>query len=112
MGSTCQRQKDDMVLLAHMRSQFAVSNGTFSYPRMHVELSEDGLVVGRHRVAKLMRENGLKAHPKHRFNKTTDNHNNCLVAFNILDQNFICDGPDQKSFSAFAAQLPVRQRGC
>ena len=68
----CQRQKDDMVLLAHVRSQFAVSNGTYGYPRMHVELCEDGFVVGRHRVARLMRENGLKAHQKRRFKRTTD----------------------------------------
>ena len=92
----CQRQKDDMVLLAHVRSQFAVSNGTYGYPRMHVELCEDGLVVGRHRVARLMRENGLKAHQKRRFKKTTDSHHNCPVALNILDQNFFCGGPDQK----------------
>ena len=92
----CQRQKDDMVLLAHVRSQFAVSNRTYGYPRMHVELCEDGLVVGRHRVARLMRENGLKAHQKRRLKRTTDSHHDCPVAFNILDQNFVCDGPDQK----------------
>ena len=33
MGSTGQRQKDDMVLLAHVRSQFVVSNGTYGYAR-------------------------------------------------------------------------------
>ena len=46
----CQRQKDDMVLLVHVRSQFAVSNGTYGYPRMYAELCEDGFSVGRHRV--------------------------------------------------------------
>ena len=46
--------------------------------------------------ARLMRENGLKAHQKRRFKKTTDSHHNCPVAFNILDLNFACDGPDQK----------------
>ena len=92
----CQRQKDDMVLLAHVRSQFAVSNGTYGYPRMHVELCEDGLSVGRHRVARLMRENGLKAHQKRRFKRTTDSHHDCPVAFNILDQDFDCHGPDSK----------------
>ena len=92
----CQRQKDDMVLLAHVRSQFVVSNGTYGYPRMHVELCEDGLVVGRHRVARLMRENGLKALQKRRFKKTTDCQHGCPLAFNILDQNFECERPDLK----------------
>ena len=31
------RQLDDMVLLAHIRSQFSTSNETYGAPRMHVE---------------------------------------------------------------------------
>ena len=86
----------DVVLSAYIRAQFASSNQTYGAPRMHAELCEEGLVVGRHRVARLMRENGLKAHQKRRFKKTTDSHHDCPIAFNILDQNFACDGPDQK----------------
>jgi putative transposase len=66
------RQLDDMVLLAHIRSQFASSHETYGAPRMHVELKEDGVNVGRHRVARLMRDNGLKALQKCRYKKTTD----------------------------------------
>ena len=86
----------DVVLAAHIRAQFHSSNQTYGAPRMHAELREEGLSVGRHRVACLMRENGLKAHQKRRFKKTTDSHHDCPVAFNILDQNFVCEGPDQK----------------
>ena len=66
------RQRRDLVLLAHIRSQFATSNGTYGSPRMHFELQEDGLCVGRHRVARLMRDNSLMARQKTRFKKTTD----------------------------------------
>ncbi|MBB4105362.1 hypothetical protein GGQ66_003949 [Rhizobium borbori] len=66
------RQKDDMVLLAHIRSQFSTSHETYASPRMTVELQEDGIQVGRHRVARLMRDNGLKALQKRRYKKTTD----------------------------------------
>ena len=38
------RQLDDMVLLAHIRSQFVLSHETYGSPRMHVELCEDGQV--------------------------------------------------------------------
>jgi putative transposase len=86
----------DVVLAANIRAQFATSNQTYGAPRMHVELREEGLIAGRHRVARLMRENGLKAHQKRRFKKTTDSHHDCLIAFNVLDQDFTCDGPDQK----------------
>lgn len=66
------RKNEDMVLLAHIRAQFSTSNETYGAPRMHVELKEDGLAVGRHRVARLMRDNGLKALQKRRYKKTTD----------------------------------------
>ena len=90
------RQVTDMVLLAHIRAQFATSNETYGAPRMHVELKEDGLDAGRHRIARLMRDNGLKALQKRRYKKTTDSNHGGPVAANLLDQDFACDGPDQK----------------
>jgi putative transposase len=90
------RQLDDMVLLAHIRSQFSTSNETYGAPRMHVELKEGGLDIGRHRVARLMRDNGLKALQKRRYKKTTDSCHGGPVAANLIDQDFACEGPDQK----------------
>ncbi len=55
------RQREDLVLLAHIRSAFARSKETYGSPRMTCELRGDGLQVGRRRTARLMRENGLKA---------------------------------------------------
>ncbi len=69
---TCRRQRDDMVLLAHVRSAFALSSGTYGSPRMTYELRDNGLAIGRRRVARLMRENGLKARQKRRFKRSTD----------------------------------------
>ncbi len=90
------RQLDDMVLLAHIRSQFELSNGTYGSPRMHAELKEDGFAAGRHRVARLMRDNCLKALQKRRYKKTTDSSHGGPVAANLLDQDFACHEPDQK----------------
>jgi putative transposase len=90
------RQNKDMILLAHIRTDFATSNETYGSPRMHVELNENGVTVGLHRVARLMSENGLKARQKTRFKKTTDSDHGGPVAKNVLDQDFIADGPDQK----------------
>ena len=94
--SPSKRQFDDMVLLAHIRTQFATSNETYGSPRMHAELIEEGLTVGRHRVARLMRDNGMKALQKRRYKKTTDSTHGGPVAANLLDQDFVCDGPDRK----------------
>jgi len=90
------RQRRDMVLLAHIRSQFSTSNETYGSPRMHVELNEDGLSVGRHRVARIMRDNDLKARQKTRFKKTTDSNHGGPVTVNVLDQDFTADGPNEK----------------
>jgi len=67
-----QRQRDDMVMLAHVRSAFALSNGTYGSPRMTRELQDDGFAIGRRRTARLMRENGLRGRQKRRFKRTTD----------------------------------------
>lgn len=90
------RQSDDMVLLAHIRAEFSTSNETYGSPRMHAELKEQGLGVGRHRVARLMSENGLKARQKARFRRTTDSDHGGPVASNILEQDFTATAPDQK----------------
>jgi len=90
------RQTDDMMMLAHIRAEFSTSNETYGSPRMHVELNESGLSIGRHRVARLMSENGLKVRQKTRFKKTTDSDHGGAIATNVLDQDFTADGPDQK----------------
>ena len=92
----CCRQRDDMVLLAYVRSAFALSNGTYGSPRMTRELRDSGLTVGRRRTARLMRENGLRARQKRRFKRTTDSQHAWPVAPNLLDQDFTATGPDEK----------------
>lgn len=57
----CRRQQQDMVYLAHIRTAFALSNGTYGSPRMHRDLVDEGHEIGRHRTARLMRENRLIA---------------------------------------------------
>jgi putative transposase len=90
------RQRDDLVLLAHIRSAFALSNETYGSPRMTRELQDSGLRVGRRRTARLMRENGLKARQKRRFKRTTDSHHPFPVMPNLLDQDFSAEHPNEK----------------
>jgi putative transposase len=92
----CRRQRDDMVLLAHVRSAFAVSSETYGSPRMVHELRDSGVAIGRRRVARLMRENGMKARQKRRFKRTTDSLHAFPIAPNLLDQDFAATGPNQK----------------
>ena len=92
----CRRQREDMVLLSHVRTAFALSNGTYGSPRMTRELRDHGHAVGRRRTARLMRDNGLKARQKRRFKRTTDSHHAWPVAPNLLDQDFDATRPNEK----------------
>ena len=90
------RQREDLVLLAHIRSAFILSNETYGSPRMTRELQDEGLKVGRRRTARLMRENDFKARQKRRFKRTTDSHHAFPIAPNLLDQDFSAERPNQK----------------
>lgn len=94
--SPSHQQREDMIFLAHIRERFRLSHGTYGSPRMHVELREAGLALGKHRVARLMRDNGMKARQKARFRRTTDSRHGGPVAPNLLDQDFGAVAPDQK----------------
>ena len=91
-----QRQLDDMVLLAHVRAAFRRSRESYGAERVHHALAENGIEVGRHRVARLMRGNGLSPKRKQKFKKTTDSQHNKAVASNLLDQNFSAEAPNEK----------------
>jgi putative transposase len=90
------RQREDLVLVAHLRSAFTRSKGTYGSPRMTRELQDAGLPVGRRRTARLMRENGLKARQKRPFKRTTDSHHAFPIAPNLIEQNFSAERPNQK----------------
>jgi transposase InsO family protein len=85
-----------MVYLAHLRTAFALSNGTYGSPRMHRDLVNEGHEIGRHRTARLMRENQLVARQKRRFKRTTDSEHAWPVAPKLVAQDFTTDGPDRK----------------
>jgi putative transposase len=84
------------VLLAHIRSAFARSNGTYGSPRLTRELQDEALEVGCRGTARLMRENSLKARQKRRFKRTTDSHHAFPIAPNLLEQDFSAERPNQK----------------
>ena len=55
------RAIEDARLLRVIRSSFTASQGIHSAPRVFLDLREAGETCSKHRVARLMRENGLRA---------------------------------------------------
>jgi len=61
----------DKLLLAQIRAIHSRSGGTYGVPRVHAALQRQGVRVGRKRVARLMREAGLRGACRPHFICTT-----------------------------------------
>jgi transposase InsO family protein len=85
----------DMALLKEIRTVHAESRGRYGSPRVHRELVAKGIQVSKHRVARLMRENGLRGRRRRKFRHTTDSDHAMAVAPNTLERNFTADAPNE-----------------
>jgi len=84
----CGRTKASRELTAKIREVYEASRRTYGSPRVYAELRVGGHQVGRHRVARLMRREGLVARKKRRFRVTTQSNHSEPVARNVLARNF------------------------
>lgn len=91
-----QRQRKDLVLLAHIREQHRLCLQSYGRPRMTEELNELGLDVGHRRVGRLMRQNGISVIRTHKYKVTTDSNHSLNIAPNLLNRNFSADRPNRK----------------
>lgn len=55
------RAKNDVSLLAHIHRVFTANRQTYGSPRVFHALRREGIITSEKRVARLMRENGLRA---------------------------------------------------
>ncbi len=67
----------------------------YGYRRVHALLRREQ-VVGKNRVARLMREEGLTGVRRPRFKRTTQSQHNLPVAPNMLARDFTSTAPNQK----------------
>ena len=60
------RELEDKRLLRLIRASFEASQGVYGAPRVFLDLREAGETCSKHRVARLMRENNIRAQPGYR----------------------------------------------
>lgn len=89
------RELDDERLLAEIRTIHTESKGRYGSPRVRRELAAKGIDASKHRVARLMQENGLRGRRGRRFRHTTDSNHALPVAPNTLAQDFTADAPNR-----------------
>jgi len=95
-GGTPHRQRlTDAQLLALLRAIHAELKGAYGSPRMLAELRARGFSVGKARVERLMREQGIRARHKRRYKATTDSKHALPVADNRLNRHFTPTAPNQ-----------------
>jgi transposase InsO family protein len=92
-----ERAKEDAALRVEIRAAHAASNKTYGSPRILEDLKASGRHVGRKRVARLMREEGIEGQRKRRFRTTTDSRHSHPVAPNHLERNFTASAPNKIS---------------
>ena len=92
---TSKRSQQDDVLQPHVRAAFDASRQRYGSPTVHAELRAKGRRVGRKRVARLMREAGLRARPRRRFRHTTLSNHREPLAPNTIARQFEVSAPNQ-----------------
>ncbi len=87
----------DEVLSEEIHLVHEQSRQTYGYRRVRAELADGrGHVVGRHRVARLMRNAGIAGVTRRRFCRTTRRDDRARPAPDLLSRDFTATAPDQR----------------
>ncbi len=90
------REKRDAQILEVVRSIHKKSRGTYGAPRIHRELREDhDIRVGKKRVARLMRQDGLRGVCRRKFVTTTRRNKRARPAPDLVERDFTAARPNQ-----------------
>lgn len=90
------RAREDRRLTALICDIFGESRGIYGAPRVHQELRRRGVSCGENRVARLMRQAGLRSKTRRKFRvKTTDSKHDHPIAPDRLGQDFSANAANQ-----------------
>jgi len=88
------RAQEDARLLRLIRASFTASHGIYCAPRVFLDLREIGETCSKHRVARLMRENGLQALHDYRIRHIAAPKPHVLIP-NLLQRQFNVSRPNE-----------------
>ncbi len=94
IAGTGQRISNE-ALLAHIRAIHAEVKQEYGWPKMWKELLARGIRVGKERVRRTMKNNGIQARGKRKFVVTTDSKHSLPIAPNLLQRDFTASAPNQ-----------------
>ena len=89
------RSREDAILTDRIRWIYLRSRSTYGAPRVYEELRDEGVRVGRKRVARLMRAAGLQGVSRRKRVRTTIRKPGVRPAPDLVKRDFTADHPDQ-----------------
>jgi transposase InsO family protein len=90
-----QQQRRD-ALVVEIRAVHAEVKQRYGSPRIAAELQAKGVECCVNTVAKLMRDNDIRAKTARKFRNTTDSNHSLPVADNLLSREFDAQGPNER----------------
>lgn len=90
------RSRQDKLLLEKIKMVHEENRQVYGSPRVHAQLQQEGILCGRKRVARLMRENGIVSKATKKIKITTKSNPQHTVAKNLLQQDFSATRPNEK----------------
>jgi len=91
-SSPSKRAQENIKLTDHIRRIYFMSKKTYGSPRIARELKAEGFKVSRRRVARLMKQAGIRSILRKKYVITTDSKHNYPVVANKLARNFKVNG--------------------
>ena len=82
------RAEANKMILVEIKQVYKQSRYTYGSPRITVELNDKGIRVSKPRVARLMKQAGIRSIRQKKYKVTTDSNHNYRVNANLLNRNF------------------------
>lgn len=89
------RNSQDQVLARRIKTIHVGSHETYGAPRVHAELAENQIRVGRKRVARIMRQNSIRGVSRRKWTTTTVRDRTASVAPDLVKRDFAVHGPNR-----------------
>jgi putative transposase len=85
----------DVAILERIEHHHVASRGTYGAPRILDDLADEGIHVGRKRVARLMRAAGIVGVSRRRYRGTTRRDRESVAAPDLVERQFKAEGPNE-----------------
>ena len=89
------RAQEDVKLAKRIRELHKRSKGTYGAPRIHADLTAEGVRVGRKRVARLMKAANLWGVSRRKYYRTTQRAKKVRPAPDLVQRDFTADDQDR-----------------